>query len=241
MAGKKVYIVMPAYRAASTISSVFERIPRRVIRTAKIIVVEDGSTDNTLEVINKLRKKYRNIKLIVHPRNKGYGAAQKTGFSAAVKAEADVAVLLHSDGQYPPELLQEMIRPIASGEADIVTGSRILGKKALGGGMPLYKYLGNRFLTALENLSFGLNISEYHTGYIAYSRKALTTIPFHRLNDTYHFDGQMILVGSKKKLRIKEIPIPTRYAEEKSHLNPVTYGFEVLGVIVKNWLGRYDF
>ena len=176
-----------------------------------------------------------------HKKNSGYGAAQKTGFSQAIKTNADIAILLHSDGQYPPELLPDIIKPIEEGRADMVLGSRILGGKALQGGMPLHRYLGNRFLTALENLAYGLRISEYHTGYIAYSLRTLRMIPFNKLSNTFHFDGEMIIVSSKRKLRIGEVPIPTHYGYEKSYLNPLTYGIDVLKIIVKFLIGKYNF
>lgn len=237
----KIVIVMPAYNAGKTIASVFARTPKDFLkRISKFIVVNDGSKDDTQQKIVELRKKYR-IKLLVHPANRGYGGAQKTGFAEAVKENADLAVLLHSDGQYPPEILASMIKLIEEGNADMVLGSRILGGKALQGGMPLHRYFGNRFLTALENLCYGLNITEYHTGYIAYSKRALQAIPFLKLSNTYHFDGEMILMASKRRLRVKEIPIEARYRGEKSYLNPITYGIDVLKIITKNFLGKYNF
>jgi glycosyltransferase involved in cell wall biosynthesis len=233
-----VVIVMPAYNAARTISDVFTRIPKPFLKQiSEFIIVDDGSKDDTSVKIKQLAKKYK-IKMLSHV---GYGAAQKTGFSQAVKTKADVAVLLHSDGQYPPELLPNIVKPIADGNADMVLGSRILGGSALKGGMPLHRYLGNRFLTTLENLAYGLRISEYHTGYIAYSKKALNAIPFTRLSNTFHFDGEMIVMASKRKLKISEIPIPTHYGYEKSYLNPVTYGIDVLKIIAKYLLGKYNF
>jgi len=238
----KVVIVMPAYNAALTISSVFERIPNDFWpQISNVIVVNDGSTDNLPEVLEDLKKKYEKITVLTHNPNKGYGAAQKTGFTEAVSLGADVAVLLHSDGQYAPELLQKMIEPIEKGHADVVLGSRILGGMALEGGMPLYKYLGNRGLTFVENIAYGMNISEFHSGYMIYSKKALETIPFVKLSDTYHFDGEMTMMSGKKNLRLKEIPIPTRYAGEKSHLKPFKYGCDVLKIIWRNMTGKYDF
>ncbi len=237
-----IVIVMPAYRAAKTIGAVFERIPRQFYDSLKnIVVVNDGSTDDTAEVLKALEKRYPKISVIAHEKNRGYGAAQKTGFAEAVRLDADIAILLHSDGQYPPEMLPKMIAPISDGNADVVIGSRILGGEALKGGMPLYKYLGNRFLTALENIAYGMDISEYHTGYCIYSRKALQRIPFDRLSDTFHFDGEMIMMSGKKGLRLREIGIPTRYADEKSHLNPFIYGLDVLRIILRHKMGKYDF
>lgn len=238
----RIIIVMPAYQAAKTISSVFNRIPREFYKKIyKIIVVNDGSTDNILKVISSLKKKYKKIKIISHKKNRGYGAAQKTGFNEVLRVDGDIGILLHSDGQYPPEMLPKLTEPLEKGQADIVLGSRILGGNVLKGGMPLHKFLGNRALTTIENLAYGMNISEYHTGYMLYSKKALTKIPFNKLSNTFHFDGEMIMMSGKKKLRIREIPIPTTYANEKSHLDPIKYGIDVLTIILKNFLGKYNF
>ena len=238
---EKTVIVMPAYNAGRTITGVFSRIPKQFLKkVSEFIVVDDGSKDDTIEKINQLKKRYK-IRLLLHEQNRGYGAAQKTGFTEAIRLKADIAILLHSDGQYPPEMLPEITAPITDGSADMVLGSRILGGKALKGGMPLHRYLGNRVLTAIENLAYGLNISEYHTGYIAYSKKALNAISMTKLSNTFHFDGEMILMASKRKLRIKEIPIPTHYGYEKSYLNPLTYGIDVLKIIFRNFTGKYNF
>ena len=237
-----VVILIPAYKAAKTIESVFERIPKDFYKGVyRIIVVNDGSSDNTAEIINKLSKKYKKILVLVHQKNRGYGATQKTGFNKAVELGADIIVLLHSDGQYAPELLPKMVKPIEEKKADVVMGSRFLGGEALKGGMPLYKYIGNRILTIIENIAYGMNISEFHTGYMVYSRKALERIKFNRLSDTFHFDGEMVMMSGKKGLRIVEIGIPTRYAEEKSHLKPIKYGLDVLKIIIKEKIGKYNF
>lgn len=232
---------MPAYNASKTIELVFKRIPKFSLKKInKFIVVNDGSTDNTADIIKRLSKNYK-IKVITHSPNKGYGAAQKSGFKEALRLGADIAVLLHSDGQYAPEVMDNLLLPLEKGHADIVQGSRILGGTALKGKMPLYKYFGNRILTFIENIAYGMNMSEYHSGYMLYSKKALKTMPFEKLSDKFHFDGEMLLVGKKKNLRIKEIPIPTRYAKEKSYLNPITYGFDVFKTIMNYWKGKYDF
>lgn len=238
----KIIIVVPAYQAAKTISSVLNRIPKEFYKKIhKIIIVNDGSTDNTPEILKSLKKKYKKIKIITHKKNKGYGAAQKTGFNEVLKEKGDIGILLHSDGQYAPELLSKLAEPLEKGQADVVLGSRILGGNVLKGGMPLHKYLGNRFLTAIENLVYGMNISEYHTGYMLYSKKALTKIPFNKLSNTFHFDGEMIMMSGKKRMKIKEIPIPTQYADEKSYLNPIRYGLDVFNIIFKYLIGKYNF
>ncbi|MBD3164436.1 glycosyltransferase [Candidatus Woesearchaeota archaeon] len=237
---KRAVIVMPAYQAESTIESVFKRIPKNILeKIYSIIVVDDGCTDKTEEIIKKLQEENNKIILLKHGVNKGYGAAQKTGFNKALGLEADIAILLHSDGQYPPEIIEKMISPLENGY-DVVLGSRILGGEALKGGMPLIKYIGNRGLTFIENLAYGLNISEYHSGYMAYSSNALRTIKFNALSNNFHFDGEMTMMAGKKKLRIKEVPIPTTYANEKSHLNIFAYGFDVLSIIFKYLRGGYN-
>jgi glycosyltransferase involved in cell wall biosynthesis len=240
--GKKLFIVIPAYQAELTLQGVFNRIPNEIYnRGARIIVVNDGSADGTGELARGIASSRPNIEVIDHPRNRGYAQAQKTGFTYALEQGADIAALLHADGQYAPELLPRLLAPLDNDEADLVIGSRMLDGGALRGGMPLYKYIANKSLTALENFAYGLRVSEYHSGYMLYSRSCLTTIPFVRLSDTFHFDGEMIMMSGKKKLRIREIAIPTRYADEKSHLKPVQYGLDVLKIIWHNYRGGYEF
>lgn len=242
MGSKKLFVVIPAYQAALTLESVFNRIPSEIYdRGARIIVVNDGSTDDTAAVAARIALSRPNVEVIEHPKNKGYAQAQKTGFSHALQQQADIVALLHADGQYAPELLPQLLAPLDNDEADLVVGSRMLERGALKGGMPLYKYIANKSLTAIENFAYGLRVSEYHSGYMLYSRRCLMTIPFTKLSDTFHFDGEMIMMAGKKRLRIREIAIPTRYADEKSHLKPVQYGFDVLKIIWHNYRGRYEF
>lgn len=229
--GKRVFIVMPAYNTGSHIAKTVERIPRGICE--KLIVVNDGSTDNTLEAAKKLKRKDFAIEIINHEQNLGYAMAQKHGYRSALNQGADLMVLLHSDGQYAPHLIPLLLQPLFEGKADIVQGSRMLGNP-LKGGMPLYKYWGNRFLTAFENLMLGLNLSEFHSGFIVYSKKALNTIPFEQMENCFHFDGEMMITASEKRLRIKEVMIPTTYADEKSNLNPVTYGLRVIKIALKH-------
>jgi len=238
MSNKRIIIVIPAYNAEKTIQSVFERVPKDALeKISEFIVVNDGSTDGTEDVINKLKERY-NIKLINHEGNMGYGGAQKTGFSQALKDNANIIVLLHSDGQYAPELLSDMIKPIEEGKADVVGGSRILGGKALDGGMPIIKYIGNISLTSLENFIFRANVHSYHSGYKVYSRKALEAIPFEKYSNDFYFDSEMIVGALRNNLRIVDVPILTRYADETSYLNPIKYGFGVLGVILRYLRGE---
>lgn len=225
---------MPAYNAEKTIESVFARVPKKALdKISEFIVVNDGSTDETEKIIKKLKKEYKKIKLINHQKNRGYGGAQKTGFKEALKDGADIIVLLHSDGQYAPELLLEMIKPIETGEADVVGGSRMLGGKALEGKMPIVKYIGNKFLTKLQNFVFRANVYSYHSGYKVYSRRTLEMIPFETYTNHFHFDSEMLVGGIRRNLKIIDLPIPTSYRDETSHLNPITYGFAILGLIFR--------
>lgn len=221
----KTIIVIPAYNAEKTIESVFRRIPKNSYD--EIIVVNDGSKDKTSKIV----KKY-NVKLIEHKKNRGYGGAQKTGFKEAIKDGADIVALVHADGQYAPEELPNIKKPIENGDADVVLGSRALHGKMLEGGMPLTRYIGNRLLTFLENLVLNMDISEYHTGYRVYSRKALEGVRFDLNSDKYEFDSEILIQCKLKKLKIKEVPTPTHYGEEISYLNPLTYGFRILKILI---------
>lgn len=243
MSDKKIVIVMPAYNAVRKITSVFERIPAAVWELKpEVIIVNDGSRDDTAQKIAEIKSRWGSrISSIDKSKNEGYARAQKSGFAEALRRGADVVVLLHSDGQYAPETLPKLLRPFEEG-ADIVQGSRMLSKRdALKGGMPLYKFVANVALSTLENLVFRLNFAEYHSGYMLYSRKALETIPFQKLSDTFHFDGEMLFVGAKRGLKVKEVAIPTLYADEESHLKPIQYGFNILKILWRYLLGKYDF
>lgn len=222
---KKIFIVIPAYNAEKTIEKTYSRIPPGYFR---IVIIDDGSSDNTGKVANKL-----NATVITHDKNKGYGAAQKTGFKHALKNSADAVILLHADGQYDPEEIPKLINSMEKNNADIVLGSRVMGGKMLEGGMPYIKYIGNRVLTWLENLAFGMNITEYHTGYRVYSRKALQFLDFENLSDKFHFDSEILVNAMEKKLKIVEVPISTHYSREKSYLNPLTYGMQIIWLIIK--------
>jgi glycosyltransferase involved in cell wall biosynthesis len=237
---KKLFIVIPAYNAGLTIEKVFARIPAAAQkRISRYVVVNDSSKDNTTEVLGGLKKQYSNLIVLTHEKNRGYGAAEKTLLNYAVARQAEVAILLHSDGQYSPEKLLEILKPFDDGSADLVQGSRMLGGGALKGGMPLYKYISNKCLTALENRAFSMKMAEYHSGYMAYSRKFLLEVPFNKLSDSFDFDLEMIVMAKIKGIRIKEIPIPTIYGEEISYLNPIKYGLHVLSVVKDYKKGKY--
>ena len=240
---KNITVVIPAYKADKTLPEVLERIPGKVYdEISNIVIVEDGGTNHPQSVSNQLKQKYSKIEIIWHPTNRGYGAAQKTGFARALELGADVGVLLHADGQYAPEEMERLYQPLINEQADVVLGSRMHDRRsALKGGMPLYKLIANISLTQLENFCYGMKVSEYHSGYMLYSRKALETIPFQKLSDTFHFDGEMLFLSGKKNLRIADLPIPTHYGDEVSHLKPIEYGFDVLKIIARNFMGKYDF
>jgi glycosyltransferase involved in cell wall biosynthesis len=233
----KIFIIMPAYNAGKTIERVFARIPDYVKkRVRKYVVINDGSSDDTEDALNRLEKLYPDFAALKHEKNRGYGAAEKTLLNYALKEGADVAILLHSDGQYSPEKIPELIEPFDNNEADIVQGSRMIGGGAIKGGMPLYKFAANKALTFIENLSFGMKMAEFHSGYMLYARKALLEIPFNKLSDSFDFDLEMLVMAKINGMRIVEVPIPTIYADETSHLNPIKYGVDVLAV-VRDYLG----
>jgi len=242
--GKKLVVVIPAYKAQKTLPSVLQRIPEEVYNEIDhIVVVEDGGVGLPRTVTKELLQKYpKKIDCMYHPINRGYGAAQKTGFKRALELGADIVILLHADGQYAPEIMKELYTPLDKEVADVILGSRMKNlRDALKGGMPLYKFIANISLTSLENFCYGMKLSEYHSGYMLYSKLALETIDFSRLSDTFHFDGEMLLMSGKKQLRVADLPIPTHYGDEESHLKPIRYGFDVLKVIWRNFCGHYNF
>lgn len=237
---ENVFVVMPAYNAGKTIERVFSRIPAQAKeRIKRYIVIDDGSTDDTEEALNRLQADYPDLITLKHDINRGYGAAEKTLLNYALREAVDIAILLHSDGQYSPEKIPDLLHPFERNQADLVQGSRILGTGALKGGMPAYKFIANKCLTAIENAAFRMHMAEFHSGYMVYSRKALTEIPFNKLSDSFHFDLEMLVMAKIKGLRITEVPIPTIYADEISHLEPIKYGFDVLSVVWGYLKGKY--
>ncbi len=222
--GKKIAIVLPAYNAARTLKQTFDAIPKQIIDD--IILTDDASADETKALSRSL-----GIHTLVHDANCGYGGNQKTCYRAALERGADIVVMLHPDYQYSPKLAPAMASMIASGEFDVVLGSRILGKGALVGGMPFYKYAANRALTFVENILLGQKLSEYHTGYRAWSRRALQTLPIERCSDDFVFDNQILAQAVHWGFSIGEISCPTRYFPEASSINlrrSIVYGFGVL-------------
>jgi len=238
---ERVFVLMPAYNAGATIEKVFARIPSEAKRRiARYVAVNDGSRDDTAQALARLQREFPALVVLTHETNRGYGEAEKTLLRYALREGAEVGIVLHSDGQYSPEKIVELLEPFDNDTADLVQGSRMLGGGALRGGMPLYKFAANKVLTALENRAFGMHLAEYHSGYMLYSRKGLQMIPFEKLSDSFDFDLEMIVLARLTGLRIAEIAIPTIYAGEKSHLNPMRYGFDVLTVIWNYRRGRYQ-
>lgn len=226
---KKTVIIMPAYNTAHVLEAAYNDIPKEGV--SEIILIDDGSTDNTVAVAERL-----GITVIRHERNKGYGAAQKTGYREALKRGAEVIVMVHSDHQYDPRLTPKFIEPIAGGSADVVTGSRMLAGGAIEGGMPIWKYIPNRFLTKLENFAFSTNLSDYHNGFRAYSRDVLTAVPFEEFSDKFDFDTDIIIQSAIRKFRIIEVAHHTRYRQENSQMpfvKGVEYGLKILLTILK--------
>ncbi len=235
----KVCVCIPAYNAAMHLAGVIARIPAECwAKLCAIWVIDDGSSDKTTAVAKRLQQHYKAIRIDGFEENRGYGEAVKRGLTRCRESDPDVCICLHADGQYPPEYMSRFIDRVFEG-CDLVQGSRIASGTARSGGMPLYKYVANRTLTALENMVFGLKMSDYHSGYLAYSRKALTEIPFDSLSFSFDFDLEVIATARAAGMRIEELPIPTRYANEVSHLNPITYGFRVLAVMCRYMRGVY--
>lgn len=201
--------------------------------------MNDGSTDDTGDAIRRLESRNPKIVHLQHETNKGYGAAEKTLLHYALANGCQLAVLVHSDGQYSPESIPSMVQLFDTDQADIVMGSRMLNGGALQGNMPVYKFVANKALTKIENWAFGMNMAEYHSGFLAYSRRAFDGIPFDRLSDSFDFDLEMIVMARIKGPRIREIAIPTIYAGEESHLKPIQYGLNVLNVVLGYKRGRY--
>jgi glycosyltransferase involved in cell wall biosynthesis len=227
--GLKIAVIMPAYNAAATLKKTYASLPKELIDD--VILTDDFSTDDTVELSRSL-----GIHTIIHTRNKGYGGNQKTCYDAALARGADIVVMLHPDYQYSPRLVPAIASMVASGEYDVALGSRILGKGALSGGMPLYKYVSNRFLTLVQNALIGQKMSEYHSGFRCWSRKALIAISYHRCSDDFIFDNEMICQAIFLGLRGGEISCPARYLEEASSINfhrSVIYGLGVLATSIK--------
>lgn len=232
----KIVIVMPAYNAAKTLEKTYKAIPKGSYDN--IILVDDCSKDDTVKIAKKL-----GIKVIVHEKNRGYGGNQKTCYTAALKEGADIIVMLHPDFQYDPSLVPEIVKPIKQGKADVVYGSRMkIPGEAKKGGMPAWKRIGNFFLTMFFNLMLGTRITDAASGYIAYSRKVLESIPYQRNDNGFCFDEEAMIQVTSRKFRIAEIPIPTKYEEESSSISfgkSVNYGISLFIKVLRYKLHQY--
>ncbi|MGE5602751.1 MAG: glycosyltransferase family 2 protein [Nitrososphaerales archaeon] len=230
----KVVVVMPAYNAAHTLERTYNDIPSETVD--EVILVDDVSKDETVDIARQL-----GLKVVIHIQNRGYGGNQKTCYIEALRDDADIVVMLHPDYQYDSTCIPDLIAPIERGEVDMMIGSRLLGGGTLAGGMPVWKYISNRFLTAVENLTLGLHLSEMHSGFRAYSRRLLETIPFLLNSDDFVFDTEVIAQTVAFGFRIGEIAVPTRYFAEASSVNfrrSVEYGLGTLGVMSRYALHR---
>jgi glycosyltransferase involved in cell wall biosynthesis len=232
---KKIIVVLPAYNASKTLTNTYNEIPFSIVDD--VILVDDNSPDETIKVANELR--ISNI--IKHEKNLGYGGNQKTCYNKALELNADIIIMLHPDYQYTPKLIESMSYLIANEVYPVVIGSRILGKGALKGGMPYYKYIANRFLTFSQNLLMNQKLSEYHTGYRAYSREVLEKIDFSKNSDDFIFDNQFLAQIFYNDFEIAEITCPTKYFEDASSINfsrSVKYGFGVLKTSFQYFLSK---
>ena len=226
---------MPAYNAYNTLEKTYNEVPFSIVDD--VILVDDYGSDNTFELANKLGIKH----VIRHEYNKGYGGNQKTCYNKALEIGADIIVMLHPDYQYTPKLIESMAYLIANDVYPVVLGSRILGKGALKGGMPIYKYVANRALTFFQNIMVGQKLSEYHTGFRAFSQEVLNAIPFNENSDDFVFDNQMLSQIIYNNFEIAEITCPTKYFKEASSINlsrSISYGFGVLSTSLKHFLTR---
>lgn len=229
---KKIGIFIIAYNAVQHLNKTIARIPAEVYeRVSEIFVIDDCSTDDSYYAALGYKHEHNIEKLTVHrnQQNQGYGGNQKVGYQYAIDRGLDIVALVHGDGQYAPEVLNSLLKPLVSDEADMVFGSRMAqGYTALKGGMPLYKFVGNRILTIIQNRLSGLVLSEYHSGYRLYATKALRQVPFQSFTNTWHFDTQIILALAERNMRIMERPIPTYYGDEICHVNGIPYALNCL-------------
>ncbi len=234
---KKVIVVMPAYNAARTLQATFNEVPDDLVD--EIILCDDNSSDNTSDLAGQLGIRH----IIIHEQNKGYGGNQKSLYNKALELGGDIIIMLHPDYQYTPKLIPAMANIIGEELYPVVLGSRILGKGALKGGMPLYKYISNRFLTLFQNILINYKLSEYHTGYRAFSREVLQNINYNSNSDDFIFDNQMLSQIIYKGYHIGEVTCPTKYFEEASSINlsrSIKYGLGVIKVSIQHRLAKWN-
>ena len=234
-------VVIPAYQAAGHIRGVLERVLAvEALELTRIVVVDDGSHDETRAHVRALPCARVPIELIERARNGGYGAAVKDGLHAARRHDPDAVACIHADGQYGPEALPGLLASLRARALDLLQGSRIASGTALSGGMPVYKYAANALLNRLENHTLQLGMSDYHSGYLVYGRRALRQLPWAALSDSFDFDLEVIASARARGLRVGEAPVPTHYGDEESHLQPIAYGLRVLRVLWRYRRGHYD-
>jgi glycosyltransferase involved in cell wall biosynthesis len=236
----KLVVVVPAYNAARHLPGLVRRVvAAQPPGLCRIVIVDDGSADDTAAIARNLAEQIPEVEVVGRPRNGGYGAAMKDGLAHARRLDADCAASVHADGQYSPEVLADLLASLDQHALDLLQGSRIAGGQALAGGMPIYKYAGNWLLNKVERWAFALPLSDFHSGYLIYGRRALTDIPFSRLSDSFDFDIEVIAAARARGLAVGEGPIPTHYGDEISYLNPLTYGLRVLRVLYRFKKGDY--
>lgn len=232
---KKIIAVMPAYNAEKTLKKTYGDIPKKIV--SEVLVVDDDSADKTVAIARQL-----GLRTYVHKKNRGYGGNQKTCYHEALKSRADIIVMIHPDYQYDATLIPDLVKPIIDGRFDIMLGSRIRSRKeALAGGMPAYKYISNRFLTIIENIILGLNLSEYHTGFRAFGRKVLEKLPLKNMSDDFVFDQQILISAHNSGFTIGEIAVPVRYFPEASSINfarSTKYGLSIIVVLAQYILNK---
>jgi glycosyltransferase involved in cell wall biosynthesis len=228
----KVSIVMPAYNVAGTVKQTFDALPKDAVDD--VFLVDDGSSDATAAEGERIP----GLIVLRHPKNRGYGAVQKTGYAEALKRGADIVVMVHADFQYDPTKVPQMIEPLRKGECDMVLGSRFMEESPRTSGMPLWRFIGNRFLTTLQNMALGTHLSECHSGYRAYSRKLLENVPYMNFSDNFAFDAQMIAAVARRGYTIGEVPVPVRYVSENSSISfkaSVRYGLATLKTLFRKY------
>jgi len=236
----KLVVVVPAYNAAEFLPNLVHRlVAAKPPGLFRIVIVDDGSTDSTAQTAQDLAKTIPNIEVVFRPTNGGYGAAMKDGLAVARQLDANRAASVHADGQYSPEALADLLMALDLQGQDLLQGSRVAGGQALAGGMPLYKYAGNWALNKIERCTLALPLTDFHSGFLVYGRRALSEIPFVKLSDSFDFDIEVIATARARGLAVGEGPIPTHYGDEISHLNPLTYGLRVLRVLWRFKRGEY--
>lgn len=234
-------VIIPSYKAAETLPGVIKTLPQQLADEGGIaIIVNDCSPDRTGEVADDLAKSHPHVEVVHHEQNRGYGGALKSGLARGYELGFEVFPVVHSDGQYAPDMAMDLCAPIERGETEIVQGSRMAGGGARDGGMPFWtRYLPNRILTEMENFVFGTKVAEFHSGYMIFSRRLLEMVPYQNLQNNYNFDAEMMVMAHMCQIPIVELPIPTLYDDSTSSLRPIPYGLNVLRMMWRHNMGHY--